>query len=168
MIPLISARASTVAPYFLAILPRVSPATTVWEVTAWGVAWGAAGASAALIFFAIAAKSGQINPRIYFPFTAMVRLPTLPPDILPSVTVNFPPPVAVTIPTWSPAPVQSPTPLSSQSYTQASPILGVWASSSTQMPRPLATRVYFSTPHSVPVYSAIPALMYAALAVVAQ
>ena len=109
------------------------------------------------IFLAIAAKSGQINPRIYRPLMAMVRLPTLPPLMFPSVTTKDPAETLVTIPIWSPAPVQSPTPLSCQSYTQASPILGVWASFSTQIPSFLATMVYFSTPHSVPVYFAIPA-----------
>ena len=41
-------------------------------------------------FLAIAAKSGQINPRKYFPLMAMVRLPTFPPLMLPSVTTKVP------------------------------------------------------------------------------
>lgn len=98
----------------------------------------------------------------------MVRFPTFPPDMFPSVTTKVEAPAWVTIPMWSPDPVLSPVPLSSQSYTQASPIFGVCASFSTQIPLFLATTVNFSTPHSVPVYSAIPALIYAALTVAAQ
>ena len=101
---------------------------------------------------------------------AMVRFPTLPPLMLPSVTTKVPAALFtwVTMPMWSPAPVQSPFPVSSQSYTQAPPTWQKWASFSTQMPLPFAICTNFSTPHSVPVYSAIPAFMYAALTVAAQ
>ena len=41
-------------------------------------------------FLAMVAKSGQIKPRMYFPLMAMVRFPTLPPLMLPSVTTKVP------------------------------------------------------------------------------
>ena len=99
--PLISTSLATVVPYFAAIRDRVSPLFTVYVPAAWVV--GFVGLSAVPpdvppSFRAIMSKSGVMKPRIYRPFTFMVRLPTLPPFMFPSVTTKVPPPTLVTMP----------------------------------------------------------------------